>query len=107
MADFLTTASTMMCPHGGTVSASTSNTKAQADGAYILRSSDTFSISGCSFTTGSNPSPCAQVVWQTQSLKSSVSDRVLTKDSVGMCIGPSGTQGTVQIAHTQIKGGGV
>jgi len=40
MADFLTTASTMMCPHGGTISASTSNTKVQADGAYVLRPSE-------------------------------------------------------------------
>lgn len=106
MADFLTTATVMKCPHGGTVTATTTNTRAKADGAYILCVSDTFSIAGCPFSTGSGPSPCAQVVWSTPASKNIVGSPVLTKDSVGMCIGPSGTQGKVMIVQNQLTAAG-
>lgn len=105
MADFLTTATVMKCPHGGTVTATTANTRAKADGAYILLASDMFSIAGCTFSPG-YASPCAQVVWSTPASKNLVGSPVLTKDSVGMCIGPSGTQGKVMIVQNQLKAAG-
>lgn len=106
MADFLTTASTMMCPHGGTIIATTTNTRAQASGAYVVRSSDTFTVAGCPFSNGATASPCSQVVWATQSLKNAVGDHVLVQDSQGMCMGPSGTQGTALVDQTQTEGSG-
>ena len=63
MAGLLTTSSSMMCPHGGTVSAISSNTKAKAGGDYILRSSDTFMIAGCALNIAGAPHPCMQVQW--------------------------------------------
>lgn len=95
-----------MCPHGGTITATTGNSRAQADGAFILRSSDTFSIASCPFSNGGSASPCSQIVWSTQSLKNKVSDYVLTEDSDGMCMGPSGAQGNVVVSQTQRKGAG-
>ena len=49
MPGFLTTASVMMCPHGGNVQAISGNTQVMAGGAPILRSSDTFIVAGCAF----------------------------------------------------------
>ena len=60
----LTTASVLMCPHGGSVSIVSANTRAKAAGAPIATASDTFMIAGCAFTLpGPTPSPCMQVQW--------------------------------------------
>jgi hypothetical protein len=102
----LNTDTTMQCPHGGSVTASTSNSKVKADGAFILRISDTFTIGGCSFTLPpSTPHPCAQVQWSTSTLRVTADgDLALGEDSVGMCLAAdSAPQGTVIIASTQSK----
>lgn len=106
MAQFLTTASVLQCPHGGVVSAITTNIAAQAGGAYIVRSSDTFMIAGCPFTlpvTPPVPHPCMTVQWVTSALMNTVmSDSVLTEESVGMCLADDQTpQGPVMISFTQ------
>ncbi|PZV11718.1 MAG: hypothetical protein DCF22_13845 [Leptolyngbya sp.] len=109
MAGLLNTSSTMMCPHGGTVSAISSNTKTKAGGSYVLRSSDTFTIAGCPFALGSTPHPCVQVRWVQTSLKSKVVNNfVLTADSVGLCIAADrAAQGTVLIQMTQSQVSGL
>ena len=105
MAGLLTTSSSMMCPHGGTVSAISSNTKAKAGGDYILRSSDTFMIAGCALNVAGAPHPCMQVQWVQPALKSkAVGDFTLTAQSVGLCVaGDQAVQGTVLINSTQSK----
>ncbi len=62
MPALLTVASSMMCPHGGTVTATPGATNALA-GAPVLRGSDTFIIAGCSFQVSGVPSPCVSVNW--------------------------------------------
>jgi hypothetical protein len=103
MAGLLTTTSLLMCPHGGTVTAVTANTKTRAAGDYVLRSSDTFTIAGCPFFLGLTPHPCVLVRWVQPALKSKVlGDFSLTADSVGLCIAADqATQGTVLIQMTQ------
>src|SRR6267143_3974268 len=54
MGNLLNTSSVMMCPHGGTVSAASSNTKAKA-GDFLLRPSDTFTIAGCTLNISGAP----------------------------------------------------
>lgn len=109
MGEFLTTQSVMACPHGGQVQASTSNSRTKADGAFVLRSSDTFTISGCPFTlpTGS-PHPCVSVKWAVTTTRNKVvSNPVLAKDSMGLCLaGDNVPQGPVQVqqAQTRVKG---
>lgn len=105
MADLLNTSSTMMCPHGGTVTAITSNTKAKAAGDFILRASDTFTIAGCSFMIGNTPHPCVQVQWVQPDMQSKVtSDSTLSEESVGLCVAADqAAQGTVLINFTQQK----
>jgi hypothetical protein len=103
MAGLLTTSSILMCPHGGTVSAITSNTRVQIGGDFAVRASDTFLIAGCPFILGLVPHPCMQVQWVQPAEKSqAMGDFTLTEDSVGLCVAPDqAVQGTVQIVFTQ------
>lgn len=105
MGELVTTASTLMCPHGGSVSIVTSNSRTKAGGAYVARVSDTFMISGCPFMMASSPHPCMTVEWSVGAQKVDVvSNDVVTKDSVGMCKAADGAvQGPVNIVSTQTK----
>ena len=106
MAGFLTMSSVMMCPHGGQVTAITTNVRVQAGGDFMVRATDTFIIAGCPFTIPAVvpiPHPCVQVQWVVSSLLNQVmSGPALTEESVGLCLGPDGApQGTVLINFTQ------
>jgi hypothetical protein len=108
-AHFLTMNSSLQCAHGGTVTAATSNVRVKADGAYVLRSTDTFVVGGCPYMRGTQPNPCVRVRWDVHCERhDSDRDPSLTRDSVGLCLDASGgTQGTVVIASTQSKGAGL
>lgn len=105
---FLTTASTLLCAHGGTVTASTTNTKVRADGNLVVRSTDTFTIGGCPYVRGVTPNPCVRVQWDVHAMRHrTTGDPSLLADSVGLCLDGSGaTQGTVVIASTQARAKG-
>lgn len=105
MANLLTAASVMMCPHGGTVNAISSNTKTKAAGSYLLRASDTFIIVGCPLNVAGAPHPCVQVQWVQTALKSkAIGDFNLTMNSVGLCVAADqAVQGTVLINTAQPK----
>jgi hypothetical protein len=103
---FLTTASMLQCPHGGTVSVTSTNAQVQTADGFILRSSDVFTIAGCPFATPAGPQPCVSVQWVLTAMQSQVlADFNLTEDSVGLCIG-AGPQGTVTVTQTQSEDGG-
>jgi hypothetical protein len=103
MAGLLNAASVLMCPHGGTVTASTSNTRARAAGGFILRARDTFTIAGCPLNVSGAPHPCVRVQWVVASPRTRVmSDAALTAESVGLCLAADGApQGTAQVVTTQ------
>jgi hypothetical protein len=105
MANLLTAASVMMCPHGGTVNAISSNTKTKAAGSYLLRASDTFLIVGCPLNVAGALHPCVQVQWVQTALKSkAIGDFNLTMNSVGLCVAADqAVQGTVLINTAQPK----
>ena len=102
MPALLTSASTMMCPHGGTVIATPGSTRALA-GAPVLRGSDTFTIIGCPFPPTGTPHPCVSVNWVQTALRvKHGADLVLNEASVGLCVaGDQAPQGTALIAATQ------
>jgi hypothetical protein len=104
MPALLTAASSMMCPHGGTVMATPGSTRASA-GAPILRGSDTFTIVGCAFAPGGVPNPCVSVNWVvTANRVKHGAALVLNQSSVGLCIaGNQAPQGTVLINSTQAQ----
>ena len=95
----------MMCPHGGTVTATTGNTRAKAAGAFLLRASDTFTIAGCALNIAGAPHPCVQVRWVQPALQGKAGgDFLLNEASVGLCVAPDqAVQGTVLILATQPK----
>jgi hypothetical protein len=103
MPGFLTAASVLMCPHGGTVQIVPSNTDVMFGGAPAVRASDTFIVAGCPFVIGVVPSPCVTVQWVQPAMQSTVgSNPTLTEASVGMCLAATqAPQGPVVIASTQ------
>jgi len=109
MAALLNTSSIMMCPHGGSVSVISSNTRVMAAGDPVLRASDTFLIAGCPFIVGIVPNPCVQVQWvQPDSGSQVLSDFTLSEESVGLCIADDmAVQGTVLVMFTQPRVSGL
>jgi hypothetical protein len=108
MPALLTAASTMMCPHGGSVIATPGSTRAAA-GSPVLRGSDTFTIAGCTFQVSAVLHPCVSVNWvQTATRVQHAGDFVLNEASVGLCVaGDQTPQGTVLIAATQASVSGL
>jgi hypothetical protein len=109
MPGLLTTASTLMCPHGGTVTATPSATSVQAGGAPALTTTDTFMIAGCPFTLPSGSSPCMTVQWIQGAAKSTRGGApTLTLASSGLCLAATqAPQGPVVIAATQAQVSGM
>jgi len=107
-ASFLTTTSSLSCPHGGHVTLSTSNTRVKADGMFVMRSTDQFTISGCSYRIGPTPHPCVRVKWDVHAERhESDGDPSLTTESVGICVAADeAAQGTVEISSAQRRGAG-
>ena len=106
----LNTNSTLMCPHGGSVSIVSANTRVKVDSAYAALSTDTFTISGCPFQipvgVGTIPSPCMTVQWIVTDMRVKVnSTPTLSRSDVGMCMNAQQIpQGPVTIANTQMRG---
>lgn len=109
MSNLLNTASTLMCPHLGTVTAGTTNARVMAAGDPVVRSTDTFSIAGCTFMIGTDPHPCVRVEWVTPNAQSSAEgDPTLSESSVGFCVAADDVvQGTVMVVETQTEVAGV
>ena len=108
MPNTLTTASTLTCPHGGSVSIVSSNTKASINGSYVALATDTFTISGCSFqipATPPIPSPCMTVQWVMPDTATSVNGTpTLSQSSSGLCLAATQVpQGPVSITAGQSK----
>jgi hypothetical protein len=93
MANLLTTASQLMCPHGGTVTIVTSNVRSTAGGSPIVRSNDTFTVVGCVFAPGAVPHVCVRVQWVQPATQSRAGGDCLAADQA--------PQGTCQIVATQ------
>jgi len=108
MSALLTTASSLQCPHGGTVSIVSGNTKANATAALAL-STDTFTVAGCPFQipvgTGTVPHPCVKVQWVVTNMQTMVnSTPTLSQSSQGLCLAADqAPQGPVSIVSTQPK----
>jgi hypothetical protein len=108
MGGLLTASSVLMCPHGGTVQIVSTDTRVNAAGDFVLRSSDTFVIVGCPLTLGTVYHPCTTVNWVVPALRSkAMGDDTLTDESVGLCqAADEAVQGTVLVIFTQPGVGG-
>lgn len=105
----LTDAATLTCPHGATITATATNSKATFGGSKPLHPTDSYTISGCQFKIPAAPSPipspCIQVVWVVPDIRvRSGQQPTLSTDSVGICIGATGlVQGNVIAIPGQIR----
>lgn len=106
-AALLTTASSLACPHGGSVGIASTNSQVNAASAPLALATDTFAISGCPFQipigTGSVPHPCVSVRWTKSNLMCTVNGQAtLSQDSIGLCLAADqAPQGPVAIHNTQ------
>ena len=109
----LTTASTVLCPHGGSVSLSTSNSTVKAEGSPVLLVSDQHTVSGCPFQVpagpGTKPQPCVSVKWMVGATQTKVNGTaVLLQNSVGLCYSAEQIpQGPPVVANTQSQAKGI
>ncbi len=108
MIPILTTASTVMCPHGGMAQLVTTNTDALIDGAPALLQTDVHPIVGCTFTPVAY-SPCVSIRWVSAATQTSVRDvPVLLQSSVGLCLNAAqAPQGTAIVVQVQQKAKGI
>ena len=108
---FLTTTSSLQCPHGGTVSITSSNSKVTS-GTPLALATDTFTIAGCPFQipvgVGTVPHPCVRVQWTKVDTKTLVGGvPTVSQDSVGICLAADqAPQGPVSVVSTQTKASG-
>jgi hypothetical protein len=101
----LTTASTIMCAHGGQATLFTSNSRVFVQGVPALLETDVHLVVGCPFIVGSKYSPCVRIEWSTGTTQVAVNGTpVLTRSSIGKCFGAGGAiQGVATIVNTQPK----
>jgi len=101
----LTTASTVMCPHGGQAILMTSNAKVTAGGPQVLLESDVHVVAGCPFTVGTKYQPCVKIEWSAGAAKVSVGGIApLVQSSIGQCKSAEGVvQGVAVIVNTQAQ----
>jgi len=104
----LNTASTLMCPHGGTVHIISTNARVKTGGAFAALATDTFMVSGCPYQIPAVvpiPSPCVLVQWIVPDARSRVSGSfTLSQSSTGLCLSATGIpQGPVMMVNTQAQ----
>ena len=101
----LTTASTLMCPHGGQAVLMTTNTRVAASRSKVLLESDVHTVTGCPFMVGNTAVPCVRIDWSGGASRASVDGTApLVETSIGQCLNaPGGTQGVAVIVNTQQK----
>ena len=100
----LTTASTIMCPHGGSAILTTANARVTAVGSPALLETDIHTVAGCPFVIGLKPSPCIRIQWMAGAARTQAGAPVLVQSSIGICYSPeSAPQGVAIVVNTQPK----
>lgn len=106
MPNYLTTTSTILCPHGARATLLTQNARVFALRSPLLLESDIHLVVACPFTLpGGKPSPCVRIEWSAGSPQTSVNRTApLLKNSIGKCYSPENViQGVATIVSTQNK----
>jgi hypothetical protein len=103
VASLLNMSSTLMCPHGGTVTIVSANNRVKVGGDFAVTSNDQFTIAGCTLNVSGALHPCVMVQWVEPGKHSTViQNPTLNEASTGLCVaGDQAVQGTVQIVATQ------
>lgn len=99
----------ILCPHGGTVTIQTSNTRVKAGGAFVTTVNDLFTVAGCAFTVpGPKPQPCIKIQWLVPASRVRINGSpALLSTSTALCLSaeqiPQGPP-TVAITQMRVKG---
>ena len=93
----------VICPHGGQVSAVTSNTRVMVGGAPAVLQADTYPIAGCVFTVGPKPQPCLTARWLVVATRVTVMGQpVVIQGGTGLCFSAEqAPQGPPTVITTQ------
>jgi hypothetical protein len=93
-----------ICPHGGQITAVTSNTRVLVGGLPAVTMADTFLVAGCVFTVpGPKPQPCLTARWLAVATRVTVMGQpVVIQGGSGLCFSPEqAPQGPPTIVSTQ------
>jgi len=99
----------ILCPHAGSVSIISSNTRVSSLGAKLATATDTFSIAGCPFQipfgVGTKPQPCVTAQWLVPALRVKVQGQAaLTSSSSGLCLSVEQIPaGPPSVVYTQLR----
>jgi hypothetical protein len=112
MADYIVHVdASISCPHKGSASVVSSNTRVKVGGNAVATVNDLYTISQCIFTLPTTPPtkhPCVKVQWLVPAVRVRVNDQpVILKSSTGLCLAvdqvPQGPP-TVVSTQTRVKG---
>ncbi|GAA0311618.1 hypothetical protein GCM10009528_31390 [Kineococcus aurantiacus] len=95
----------VVCPHGGQVSAVTANSRVVLGGAPAVTQSDTFPVVGCAFTVGTKPQPCTTARWTAVATRVQVMGQPLViQGGSGLCLSAEqAPQGPPTVVSTQTR----
>ena len=95
---------TVMCPHGGQAQPGSSAARVKLSGQPAVTVAHVMTVTGCPFTTGSNPMPCTQLQWTSPATRVRIEGApALLSSSGGICIGAAGPAGPPQVVASQIR----
>lgn len=101
------------CPHGGTVSIQSGNTRVKVGGQAVALVNDTFTVSGCPFQVPAGPTtkpqPCVTLRWVRPAARVKVNGQpVILKTSSGICQSAEQIpQGPPTVTTTQMRVKGI
>lgn len=101
---------TAICPHGGSVTVISTNTRVKVMGQFVAVMGDTYTIAGCPFVVPpSKPQPCVKIQWLVPAMRVKVMGKqVLLKSSTGLCKSAEQIpQGPPNVIMTQMRVKGV
>ena len=80
-----------ICPHAGTVTTVSSNTRVMVGGQPAATMADTYVVGGCPFQVpipgGTKPQPCVKVQWLVPATRVLVNGQpVILQTSTGLCL---------------------
>ena len=105
----VTTASSIICTHGATVSIVSGNTRVKAAGAFVAVLSDVGTVSGCPFQipfgSGTKPQPCITVRFLVPATRVRIGGQpALLQTSSGICLSAEQIpQGPPTVVSTQMR----
>jgi|SRR6185312_6881583 len=75
-----------ICPHGGQISTTSSNTRVMVSNQAVATSADVSTVAGCAFAVGTKPQPCIKVQWITPATRVMVNHQpALLQTSQALC----------------------